>query len=78
MFTSHEGSSQEAFDKNMHHYETIKTISRTFSSKREYSVQEAVYHIRPELKLRRVVPAVHFVNTNVPEESMQIFFIRKG
>ena len=39
---------------------------------RECSVQEAVYHILLELKLRRIFPAVYFVNTNPPEERFKV------
>ena len=45
----------------------MKTIPLVFLSKRECSVREAAY-ILPVLKLRNVLPAIPFVNTNVPEE----------
>ena len=35
---------------------------------RECSVQEAVHHILPELKIRRILPAVYLLNTNLPVE----------
>ena len=35
------------------------------------SVLEVVYHILPELKSKIMFQAVHFVNTNVPEERIQ-------
>ena len=50
----------------------MKIIVRAYTSKRECSVQEAVYHILPELHLRRVFPAVYFVNTNMPEDRSRI------
>ena len=31
-----------------------------------------MYHILPELRLRRIFPAVHFVNTNPPEERVPV------
>ena len=36
------------------------------------SVQEAVYYTLPELHLRRVFPAMYFVNTNMPEDRSRI------
>ena len=35
-----------------------------------------VYHILPELKLRRIFLAVYFVNKNLPEESVQVYWKR--
>ena len=43
------------------HYENN---TKDYLSIEKCSVQEAVYHILPELKLRRIFPAVYFVNTN--------------
>ena len=61
---------KEAFENNMLHHDTMKTIARAYLSNHECSVQKAVDHILPELKLRRIFPAVHFVNTNLPEEKV--------
>ena len=61
----------------MHHHDTMKTIAKAYLNNREYSVQEAVYHIFPELKLRRIFPAVYFVNTNLPEERFQVLLSEK-
>ena len=44
---------------------------------RECSVQEAVYHILPELKLSTIFPTVYFVNTNLPEERVQVLLPEK-
>ena len=60
-------AAKEVFEDNMHHHDTMKTIAKAYLSNRECSVQEAVYHILPELKLRRIFPAVYFVNKNPPE-----------
>ena len=67
-------AAKEAFENNMHHHDTLKTIAKAYLSSRECSVQEAVYHIQQELKLRRIFPAVCFVNTNLPEERELITF----
>ena len=61
----------------MHHHDTMKTIAKAYLSNRECSVQEAVYHILPEMKLRRIFPAVDFVNTNPPEERVQVLLSEK-
>ena len=61
-------AAKEAFEKNIHHHGTMKTIAKAYLSSRECSLQEAVYHILSELKLKRILTAVYFVNTNLPEE----------
>ena len=53
-------AAKEAFENNIHHHhDTMKTIAKAYLSNRECSVLEAVYHILPELKLRRIFPAVY-------------------
>ena len=54
-------AAKKAFEINTHHHDTIKTIAKACLSNREFSTQEAVYHILPELKLWRVFPAVYFL-----------------
>ena len=44
---------------------------------RERSVHEVIYHILPELRLRRIFPDVYFVNTNLPEERVQVLLSEK-
>ena len=61
----------------MHNQDTMKTIAKAYLSNWEYSVQEVVYHILPELKLRRIFPAVYFVNTNLPEERFRVLLSKK-
>lgn len=51
------------FQNNKGGYQSMKT-TKFYLNERELFVQEAVYQIFPELKLRRVFQAVHFVNTN--------------
>ena len=65
-------AAREAFDTKLDQSNTMKNILKAYTSNRECSVQEAVYNILPELHLRRVVPRVQFVNTNLPEESSKI------
>ena len=61
----------------MHCHDTMKTIAKAYLSNRRCSVQEAVYHILAELKLRRIFSAVYFVNTNLPEERVQVLLPEK-
>ena len=68
---------KEAFENHMHYHGIMKTISRAYLSNRDCSVQEAVYHIFPKLKLRRIFPNVYFVNTNLPEERVQVLLPEK-
>ena len=71
--TSSPGSLWEQHASSLHH----KTIDKAYLSNRECSVQEAVYHILYELKLRRIVTAVYFVNTNPPEERVEVLLSGK-
>ena len=70
-------TAKEAFENNMYHPDIIKTIVKAYLRNRECSVQEAVYHILPELKLRTIFPAVYFVNTNLPQERVQVLLYKK-
>ena len=47
-------------------------IAKAYSSSRECSVQEAVYHTMPELWLSKTLPKVIFVNSNFPENRFRI------
>ena len=55
-------AAKETLKNNVHHYDTKKTNAKGYSSNGESSVQEAVYHILPELKLRIIFPSAYFVN----------------
>ena len=68
---------REAFDIKLDQFNTIKIILKAYTSNRECFVQEAVYHILPELHLRRVFPGVQFVNTNLPEKRSKILQTEK-
>ena len=72
MLTSHEEAAKEAYENNMHHHGTMETIAKAYLNSRECSVQEAVYHVLPESKLRGIFPSVYFVNTNLPKEIVQV------
>lgn len=65
-------AAKEASESNLSPYEQMKTIAKAYMTKRECSTQEAVYHIMPELWLRKTYPDVVFVNTNLPEKRFRV------
>ena len=70
-------AAKEVFENKMHRHDPIKTIAKDYLSNIECSVQEAVYHILLELKLRRVFPDIYFINSNLPEEGVQVLLSEK-
>ena len=60
-------AAREAFEMNKGAKEQMNAIASAYKTKRQLSVQEAVYHIMPELWLRRTKPVVQFANSNLPE-----------
>ena len=58
---------KEAVKENLNVFEKMKAISKAYTTKLECFVQEAVYHIMPELWLRKTFPGVVFANSNLPE-----------
>ena len=69
---------KKALKSNINRHDTMKTIAKAYLSNRECTAQDAVYHIFPELKLKRIFTAVYFVNTNPPEERVQILLSVKN
>lgn len=65
-------AAKEAMKSNLSSYEQMKSIARAYITKRKCSVQEAVYHVMPELWLRKTFPAVVFINTNLPGKRYRI------
>ena len=61
-----------AIENKLDNSQAMKMVLRAYLSKRECSVQEAVYHILPELHLRKIFPGVCFANSNLPEERTKI------
>ena len=53
-------------------FQQMFRIAKAYSSSRESSVQEAVYHVMPELWLRKTFPRVIFANSNFPENRFRI------
>ena len=68
---------EEAYENNMHHHDTMKAIAKAYSSNWQCSVQEAVYHILPLLKLRKIVLAFYFVHKNPSQERVQVLLSEK-
>ena len=66
-------AAKEALSASKTEFEIMKAIAKAYSTKRECSVQEAVYHILPELWLREIFPKVIFFNSNMPEKRYRIF-----
>ncbi|XP_066915086.1 uncharacterized protein [Clytia hemisphaerica] len=63
---------QDAFENGGDKYEQMKSVAHAYVSKREVSVQEAVYLSMPQLWLRKLYPGVTFANTNVPEKRFRM------
>ena len=61
-------AAKEAYTMKLNVFEEIKLISKAYSTKRECSVQEAVYRVMPELWLRNTCPGVIFANRNLTED----------
>ena len=64
---------KEAFENNMDHHDTPKTISEDYLNNQECSNQ-----ILLVLKIRRIFPNVYFVNTNPTKKIAQFFFLKKN
>ena len=58
---------QNACTMSKSNLEQMKSIAREYATKTEFSVQETVYHVMPELWLRNYSPEVIFANSNLPE-----------
>ena len=50
----------------------MRSVARAYATKRECSVQEAVYILMPELWLRRTFSGVIFANSNLPENRFRM------
>ena len=61
----------------MYHRDTMKAIARAYLNNHERYFQEVVYHILQELRLRRILLAMHYVNIKLPEKRVQVLFPEK-
>ena len=55
----------------------MRSTSRAYQTKREYTAQEAVYLLMPESWLRKSFPGVVFANSNLPENRYRICHSKK-
>ena len=65
-------AAKEALSAIKTEFEIMKAIAKAYLTKRECSLQEAVYHILPELWLQKIFPKVTFLNSNMPEKHYRI------
>ena len=65
-------AAKEASTLNLNAVEQMKSISKAYYTKRECSVKEAVYHVMPELWLRKTFTGVIFANSNIPEHRYRV------
>ena len=63
---------KETLESGASYYEQMKSVAHAYSSKRECTLQEAVYHIMSELWLRKVFPTVVNINSNLPEKRVKM------
>ena len=49
---------KEAFENSLSNYKTMQGTVCVYVNKRKCSVQEAEYHVLPELHLRKILPGV--------------------
>ena len=66
-------AAKEALNGKKSDYDKMKSIAKAHITKRECSVQEAVYLVMPELWLRKIFPCVIFLNSNLPKRRYRIF-----
>ena len=71
-------AAREAKESNASKFEQMKKIARAYTTHREISVQEAVYHILPELNLRKIFPKVEFANTNMEADRIKLCLPKKN
>ena len=68
---------KESLERGAGSYEQMKSVAHAHVSKRECSLQEAVYQVMPELWLRKVFPGVLYVNSNIPEKRVRMMSSKK-
>ena len=49
----------------------MRSVANAYLNKREYSIQECVYHVLPGQWLRRTFPGVIFANSNRPKKTFR-------
>ena len=66
-------AAKEAHALGKTNLEKMRTVARASSTKRKCSVQKAVCLVMSELWLRKALPEVIFLNSNIPEPHYRIF-----
>ena len=59
---------RDAFERELDNHEQMRSVTNAYLNKREYSIQECVYHVLPGQWLRRTFPGVIFANSNLPKK----------
>lgn len=68
---------KEATEDNLNMHQKLRNVARVYANNRECSVQEAVYHIMPQLWLRKIFPAVLNVISCIPDKRIKVMLTRK-
>ena len=68
---------KESLERGTGSYEQIKLLAHAYLSKRECSLQEAVYQVMLELWLRKVFPIVLYINSDIPEKGVRMMLSKK-
>ena len=68
---------KEAVESGASLYEQMKFVAYSYASKRESSLEEAVYHVITELWLKRIFPRVVNANSNVPLKRIRMKLSKK-
>ena len=55
----------------------MKSVVCAYVSKRECSLQEAIYQVMPEIWLRKIFPGVLYVHSNIPEKRARMMLSKK-
>ena len=68
---------KESLERGAGSCDQMKSVAHAYVSKRECSLQEAVYQVMTELWLRKVFPGVLYVNSNIPEKRVRMMSSKK-
>ena len=63
----------ESVESKKSNYNQMRTNAHAYATNRECSLQEAVFHILPEVWLRKIFPGVIFANSSTPDRRYKIF-----
>ena len=69
---------KEALVENKSKYDQMKSTVKAYDTKKEFSLQEAIYLLMPELQLCKIFPRVIFLNSNFPEKHSRMFKKKVG